>query len=197
MSLETLPSPNDNNFDDMNSDFVMVTPAQNLQSIAGPSGGTFFDFLRTPSQNYAQPTSTFYVDLPTSSNGVYSNINDGNGSGDIRSQGRFDSLDTFSDISDLGLKAATPQINLETISNFSQISDLISNAKNENQMSRTDSTTDTKSLGSLRYFLDQPDGDQSPNKNVPNMKKENFQILWQSLVEILGEQDEDMKNACK
>lgn len=112
----------------------------------------------------------------------------------LRHQGRFESTDTFSDISDLGAaKVTPPQLNVETISNFSQISDLIMATRVE----RTDSTTDTKSLGSLRYLLDQPDDGNAPNKNIPNMRKANFQFLWRSLMEIIGQQDEDMRKARK
>lgn len=148
--------------------------------------------------------STFYVDLPhdggggggvsgggsqNGANGSVFMISDG-----LRTQGRFESIDTFSDISDLGAaKVTPPRLNVETISNFSQISDLMMNTK----IDRTDSTTDTKSLGSLRFLMDQTDDTNSSHKNIPNMRKANFQFLWRSLVEIIGDQDEDMSRACK
>lgn len=119
-------------------------------------------------------TSTFYVDLP-----------------DLSKQKRCESNDTISDFSDLGtaLGRNGAKQNLETCSNFSHISDL-------NYMRRNSSSTlDTRSLGSLRSILDQTDMQQ---KIVPDMKRANFDVLWQSLVDICGGvQDDEMKQACK
>ncbi|XP_055912363.1 TBC1 domain family member 9 isoform X1 [Eupeodes corollae] len=182
-SIEALPSPTDNNFDEC--EFAVIG--------AGGTGATSIAQQNSIDTNDDQPTpnlslpnsqpqnsqSTFYVDLPTDQ---------------LAQQGRFESIETFSDISDLGAKLN--QLNVETISNFSQITQSdMGNAKYENRTSRTNSTSDTKSLGSLRYFFDQPYGGTSPNKTVPKMKKTNFQFLWRSLVEIIGEQDQDMKAA--
>lgn len=216
-SIEALPSPTDNNFDE--DDYALITTTQKLHSLVGISNNTFMDILRTPNLSSTSNTSsmavnartsTFYVDLSedensTPGNGDASAMMGGvarsqNGSSTIaplKQQGRFESIDTFSDISDLGAaKVTPPQLNVETISNFSQISDLVMTTTNANR-DRTDSNTDTKSLGSLRYLLDQPDDASSPNKNIPNMKKTNFQILWRSLVEILGKTDADMNQACR
>ncbi|XP_037819094.1 TBC1 domain family member 8B [Lucilia sericata] len=213
-SIEALPSPTDNNFDE--NDYALITATQKLHSLAGITSNTFMDILRTPNLSTASNassmavnarTSTFYVDLSEDENstpggggaaaimgGVSRSQNGSSTIAPLKQQGRFESIDTFSDISDLGAaKVTPPQLNVETISNFSQISDLVmnTNAKRE----RTDSNTDTKSLGSLRYLLDQPDDASSPNKNIPNMKKTNFQILWRSLIEILGKPDADMNQA--
>ncbi|XP_067644992.1 TBC1 domain family member 9 [Eurosta solidaginis] len=197
-SIEALPSPTDNNFDE--HEYALITATQHLHSLAGLSQPTSSSVLAGAINGGR--SSTFYVDLPTkhgvpmevarSQNGAIScGTSDVIGNA-LRHQGRFESTDTFSDISDLGItKVTPPQLNVETISNFSQISDLVMATKVE----RTDSTTDTKSLGSLRYLLDQPDDGNAPNRNIPNMKKANFQFLWRSLVEILGEQDEDMRKA--
>lgn len=217
-SIEALPSPTDNNFDE--DDYALITATRKLHSLAGISNNTFMDILRTPNLSSTSNTSsmavnartsTFYVDLSedetsTPGNGDASALMGGvacsqNGSSamvaPLKQQGRFESIDTFSDISDLGAaKVTPPQLNVETISNFSQISDLVMTTTNANR-DRTDSNTDTKSLGSLRYLLDQPDNASSPNKNIPNMKKTNFQILWRSLVEILGKTDADMNQACR
>ncbi|XP_039963807.1 TBC1 domain family member 9 [Bactrocera tryoni] len=194
-SIEALPSPTDNNFDE--DDYALITATKHLHSLAG---------LSQPSSSTAgaingERSSTFYVDLPRqhatpmdvarSQNGASGSTSDLIDNA-LQHQGRFESTDTFSDISDLGaVKVTPPQLNVETISNFSQISDLIMATRVE----RTDSTTDTKSLGSLRYLLDQPDDGNAPNKNIPNMKKANFQFLWRSLMEIIGQQDEDMRKA--
>lgn len=221
-SIEALPSPTDNNFDE--NDYALITATQRLHALAGISGSTFMDILRPPIQSgnsnassmaVNARTSTFYVDLsedeisiPGTSGGVLTGVpimgggpSSHNGSAaavlsPLRQQGRFESIDTFSDISDLGAtKVTPPQLNVETISNFSQISDIVmaTNVK----MERTDSNTDTKSLGSLRALLDQPDGSGSSNKHIPNMKKANFQILWRSIHEIIGKSDSDMNKACK
>lgn len=217
-SIEALPSPTDNNFDE--NDYALITATQKLHSLAGITGNTFMDILRTPNLSTASNASsmavnarasTFYVDLSEDENstpgggvggatgmmgGVARSQNGSSAIAPLKQQGRFESIDTFSDISDLGAtKVTPPQLNVETISNFSQISDLIMNTNDKRD--RTDSNTDTKSLGSLRYLLDQPDDANSPNKNIPNMKKINFQILWRSLVEILGKSDADMNQACK
>lgn len=213
-SIEALPSPTDNNFDD--DDYALISATQRLHSLAGLSGNAFMDIIRTPNLSTTSNassmavnarTSTFYVDLSEDENstaggaaalmdGVARSQNGSSAIAPLRQQGRFESIDTFSDISDLGAaKVTPPQLNVETISNFSQISDLVMNTNVK--MERTDSNTDTKSLGSLRYLLDQPDNASSPNKNIPNMKKANFQILWRSLVEILGKTDDDMNIACK
>ncbi|XP_037933596.1 TBC1 domain family member 9 [Teleopsis dalmanni] len=201
-SIEALPSPSDKNFDE---DFALASATQHLHNLAGISGSTFVDPIRTPnlstnsnasSTALNARTSTFYVDLPSEEEYVAKSQNGASSSSGLlidglRQQGRFESIDTFSDISDLGAaKVTPPHLNVETISNYSQISDLVNTTK----MERSDSTTDTKSLGSLGYLFDQPDSN-SPNGKIPNMKKANFQFLWQSLVEIVGEQDADMRKA--
>ncbi|XP_073840072.1 TBC1 domain family member 8/9 isoform X1 [Musca autumnalis] len=216
-SIEALPSPTDNNFDE--DEYALITATRRLHDLAGISGSTFMDILRPPNNQSGNSnassmavnarTSTFYVDLSedelsipgTSGGAMGGGSNSHNGSAaaalsPLRQQGRFESIDTFSDISDLGVaKVTPPQLNVETISNFSQISDLVmaTNVK----MERNDSNTDTKSLGSLRALLDQPDGSGSPKRQIPNMKKANFQILWRSIHEILGASDADMNNAYK
>uniref|UniRef100_A0A1B0B5L1 Rab-GAP TBC domain-containing protein n=1 Tax=Glossina palpalis gambiensis TaxID=67801 RepID=A0A1B0B5L1_9MUSC len=210
-SIEALPSPTDNNFDE--NDYALITATQRLHSLAGMSNNPLMDLKKNPNISLANSnnssmavnarTSTFYVDLSEdehstppsqrivetahSQNGASAPLNT------LQKQGRFESIDTFSDISDLGAaKVTPPQLNVETISNFSQISDLVMTTNAGHKRERTDSNTDSKSLGSLRYLVDQPDDASSPNKNIPNMKKANFQILWKSLIEILGEQDTDM-----
>uniref|UniRef100_A0A1I8PL77 Rab-GAP TBC domain-containing protein n=1 Tax=Stomoxys calcitrans TaxID=35570 RepID=A0A1I8PL77_STOCA len=222
-SIEALPSPTDNNFDE--NDYALITATQRLHSMVGISGSTFMDILRPPNNTSGNSnassmavnarTSTFYVDLSedeisipgvsgamggNGANTVGGGASSHNGSAaaalsPLQQQGRFESIDTFSDISDLGVaKVTPPQLNVETISNFSQISDLCL-PSNVGKMERTDSNTDTKSLGSLRALLDQPDGGGSHQRNIPNMKKANFQILWRSIHEILGKTDSDMTMA--
>lgn len=71
-SIEALPSPTDNNFDE--NDYALITATQKLHSLAGITGNTFMDILRTPNLSSASNassmavnarTSTFYVDRST------------------------------------------------------------------------------------------------------------------------------------
>ncbi|XP_054734320.1 TBC1 domain family member 9 [Anastrepha obliqua] len=197
-SIEALPSPTDNNFDD--DEYALITATKHLHCLAGLSQPSSSSGIAGAING--ERSSTFYVDLPRqhvapmevarSQNGATGSSTSDLIGNALRHQGRFESTDTFSDISDLGAaKVTPPQLNVETISNFSQISDLIMATR----VDRADSSTDTKSLGSLRHLLDQPDDGNAPNKNIPNMKKANFQFLWRSLVEIIGQQDEDMRKA--
>lgn len=108
-------------------------------------------------------TSTFYVDLPTDFNHF------GGPSGLV-----YDSVDE-SDISDLGFK-------VDNISNMSLNSDG-NFLKYDHPISV--SSTDTRSLNSLRIFLDQPDSNFT-KKTIPNITESNFMALWSSLLEIIG-----------
>lgn len=198
-----------------------------MHNLAGISGNTFMDLSRTTpnlslnsnASSSALGNSKFYVDLPTALQGTATRTEAGQDYDHdigLRQQGRFESIDTFSDISDLGAARLTPPqsstaaatagssapsadplLNVETISNFSQISDLVAT-----RLERADSNaTDSRSLGSLGYLLDQPDEGTSTSgthRNIPHMRKENFQLLWRSIIEIMGcVQDEDMRRACK
>lgn len=222
-SIEALPSPSDHNFDA--DDYALITATQHLHNLAGISGNTFMDLSRTTpnlslnsnASSLAQRNSTFYVDLPAALQGTATRTDAGQDDDTdigLRQQGRYESIDTFSDISDLGAARITPPqtsttaaaatasdqllLNVETISNFSQISDLVAATR----LDRADSNaTDTRSLGSLGYLLDQPDESASASgkhRHVPHMRKENFQLLWRSIIEIMGcVQDEEMRCACK
>ncbi|EDW18570.1 TBC1 domain family member 9 isoform X1 [Drosophila mojavensis] len=220
-SIEALPSPSDHNFDA--DDYALITATQHLHNLAGISGNTFMDLSRTTpnlslnsnASSLAQRNSTFYVDLPAALQGTATRTDAGQDDDTdigLRQQGRYESIDTFSDISDLGAARITPPqtsttaaaatasdqllLNVETISNFSQISDLVAATR----LDRADSNaTDTRSLGSLGYLLDQPDESASASgkhRHVPHMRKENFQLLWRSIIEIMGcVQDEEMRCA--
>ncbi|XP_017136755.1 TBC1 domain family member 9 isoform X1 [Drosophila miranda] len=230
-SMEALPSPSDHQFDA--DDYALISATQHLHNLAGISGNTFMDLSRnTPNlslnsntSSLAQRNSTFYVDLPaaalpgtttaTATRSDAGRDDDGQEFG-LRQQGRYESIDTFSDISDLGAARMTPPpgatagaasasaaaaaaadkmlLNVETISNFSQISDLVAATR----LDRADSNaTDSRSLGSLGYLLDQPDeGASGSHQTIPHLRKENFQLLWRSIIEIMGcVQDEEMRMA--
>ncbi|XP_060652337.1 TBC1 domain family member 9 isoform X1 [Drosophila nasuta] len=228
-SIEALPSPSDQNFDA--DDFALISATQHLHNLAGISGNTFMDLSRTPNlslnsnaSSLAHRNSTFYVDLPGAAglaglSGTATRTDAGQEDDydiGLHQQGRYESIDTFSDISDLGAARMTPPttaaassaaagsnaataaeqmlLNVETISNFSQISDLVAATR----LDRADSNaTDTRSLGSLGYLLDQPnEGAAGGHSPVPHMRKENFQLLWRSIIEIMGcVQDEEMRRA--
>lgn len=114
-------------------------------------------------------SSIFYVDLPI----------------DRMSQ-EGESIDTISDISDLG-KAA----NFDILDGSSQFSNLTAGT-----MISNDSSIDTRSLSSLRVFLDHPDSNFTQN-SIPDMTQKNFMALWTSMMEIVGSCDIDMQRACK
>lgn len=114
-------------------------------------------------------SSIFYVDLPI----------------DRMSQ-EGESIDTISDISDLG-KAA----NFDILDGSSQFSNLTAGT-----MISNDSSIDTRSLSSLRVFLDHPDSNFTQN-SIPDMTQKNFMALWTSMLEIVGSCDIDMQRACK
>lgn len=159
-SIEALPSPTDDSFaHESNILNIQVRSSMNL----------------TPNLSFDSNarSSIFYVDLPI----------------DRMSQEGGESIDTISDISDLGRAA-----NFDNMEGYSQFSDA-----NINQMAGTvisDSSIDTRSLSSLRVFLDHPDSNFT-QKSIPDMTQKNFMALWTSMLEIVGHCDIDMQHACK
>lgn len=162
-SLEALPSPNDHTF---------VQPTTSLGMELSAKNANFTPNLSVDSHNARQ--SIFYVDLPT----------------DYMSQGGCESIDTFSDISDLG-KAA----NFDNMSDFSQISDVNGLRNADEKHSSIGSSIETRSLSSLRIYLDHPDSNFT-EKSIPDMTQHNFIALWTSLMEIVGYSNIDMQHAC-
>ncbi|XP_020815717.1 TBC1 domain family member 9 isoform X2 [Drosophila serrata] len=188
-SMEALPSPSDHNFDA--DDFALVSATQHLHNLAGISGNTFMDLSRTTpnlslnsnASSLVQRNSTFYVDLP-----AHQDL------GAARMTPPGAGADAAAGAASAAAAADPMLLNVETISNFSQISDLVAATRLE----RADSNaTDSRSLGSLGYLLDQPDeGASSSQHSIPHMRKENFQLLWRSIIEIMGlVQDEEMQRA--
>jgi hypothetical protein len=102
--------------------------------------------------------STFYVNLPN------------------------DSLDTISDISDLGLKSTQ-----NIPENSSQTSDSFN----------LDNYMHSRSVGGLRVIFDDSNDANSSSKTVPNMSQKNFEALWTSLQEIMATNNDEMMNASK
>lgn len=165
-SLEALPS--------IVGHHIFSQPSTSL-NIDYPSTSMITPNLSVDSANARQ--SIFYVDLPN----------------DLMSQG-CESIDTCSDISDLG-KA----VNIDNISDFSQMSDIHaidSGGKSEKELFPSTSPMDTRSLNSLRIFLDHPDSNFS-QKCIPDMPLTNFCALWTSLLEIIDQKNDDIQNACK
>lgn len=159
-SIEALPSPSDETFADKSNINIMARSSMNM----------------TPnlSVDSNARSSIFYVDLPV----------------DRMSQEGCESIDTISDISDLG-KAA----NFDILDGSSQFSDGNTNVV-VGTMASNDSSIDTRSLNSLRVFLDHPDSNFTQN-SIPDMAQRNFLALWTSMLEIVGNCDIDMQRACK
>lgn len=159
-SIEALPSPNDDTFVDKPNINIASRSSMNM----------------TPnlSVDSNARSSIFYVDLPI----------------DRMSQEGGESIDTISDISDLG-KA----INFDILDGSSQFSDGNINLVAGTMMSN-DSSIDTRSLSSLRVFLDHPDSNFTQN-SIPDMTQKNFIALWTSMLEIVGHCDIDMQRACE
>lgn len=155
-SIEALPSPTDETFADKANINIASRSNMNL----------------TPnlSVDSNARSSIFYVDLPM----------------DRMSQEGGESIDTISDISDLG-KAA----NFDILDGASQFSNLTAGT-----MISNDSSIDTRSLSSLRVFLDHPDSNFTQN-SIPDMTQKNFMALWTSMLEVVGNCDIDMQRACK
>lgn len=142
--------------------------------VPSPSNHSSIDDLQN------QRSSIFYVDLPVdmpSCSGVASGVNP---------SAVIDNIDSFSDMSDLGKNP-----NLDNISNFSLTSDINTTGSNV----PLSSSYDKISLNQLRVFFDQPDSNFT-NKNIPGMTKLNFNVLWQTIAELIGKTDEEMQNAC-
>lgn len=167
-------------------DFFCEDVSFSIEALPSPSDETFIDktsiIIAPPSGANMTPnlsvdsnarSSIFYVDLPV----------------DRMSQ-EGESIDTISDISDLG-KAA----NFDILDGSSQFSDgntnLVAGALPSN-----DSSIDTRSLSSLRVFLDHPDSNFTQN-SIPDMTQTNFMALWTSMMEIVGNCDSDMQRACE
>lgn len=159
-SIEALPSPNDETFVEKTN--INITPRSSINM--------------TPnlSVDSNARSSIFYVDLPI----------------DRMSQEGGESIDTISDISDLG-KA----INFEILDGSLQFNDANTNLVAGTMVSN-DSSIDTRSLSSLRVFLDHPDSNFTQN-SIPDMTQKNFIALWTSMLEIVGNCDIDMQRACK
>ncbi|GAB0096897.1 hypothetical protein DMENIID0001_124770 [Sergentomyia squamirostris] len=119
-------------------------------------------------------TSVFYVDLPTAIG--------------------CKSIDTVSDISDLGLR--DKESNCDDFSQLSSVND-DPVARADVQISMPSSLGETRSLSSLRHFFVDHTWDVSVDsrKLVPNMLQVNFMILWTSLLEILGHTNDFLRHS--
>lgn len=236
-SLEALPLPLDPNFD--SKEYDLKNNADSLHTLT--SGGNIVKqndkstlnmtnslSRRSSISGTPMQSSIFYVDLFEDTNKSMNTL---------QKHDRVGSTDTFSDISDLGatkLPVTPSQVNVETISNFSDMSDLMSmnlaidrgfmsNSFNDKkidplqlcnggdgQPQQKPSSSSNKSNGgnrndplskfngwrNLRDIIDEDYGDSAKAKSIPNLKKCNFQILWKTLTELLGEQDSDMIHSC-
>lgn len=124
------------------------------------------------SSTNAETSSIFYVDLPVpvaSTSGV-----------------EAESYGSRSDISDLGFN----RISFEDASS--------STTTNGRRPGTGGGGNETRSISSLRIFLDEPDSNFT-NKTIPNMAQKNFIALWTTLLEILNKAkrvpDEEVQQA--
>ncbi|XP_053683570.1 TBC1 domain family member 9 [Sabethes cyaneus] len=126
------------------------------------------------SSTNAETSSMFYVDLPTTA-AATATVGNAN-LGDLESYG------SRSDISDLG---------------FNKIS-FEDGSSSTTTNGRRPTGNETRSISSLRIFLDEPDSNFT-NKSIPNMTQKNFIVLWTTLLEILHKSkkvlDEDIQHA--
>uniref|UniRef100_A0A6B2EBH3 Putative gtpase-activating protein gyp2 n=1 Tax=Phlebotomus kandelakii TaxID=1109342 RepID=A0A6B2EBH3_9DIPT len=135
---------------------------------SGEDGGKSGSVTPNLSEGSGVRTSVFYVDLPTSG---------------------CKSIDTVSDISDLGL-LRDKESNCD---DFSHLSEGGGGGAAQPMISMPSSLGETRSLSSLRHFVDLS-WDVSV-EIVPNMVQANFIILWTSLLEILGHTTDHLRHS--
>lgn len=137
--------------------------------------------LAQPSFPAHQSQSTFYVDLPM--------------------QNQCESIDTVSDISDLGLRTHDSS-NLDDFSHISSQSDHPLGSSLANKASP--SVSENRSLNSLRYYFDQStdfDGPANTStstikvKTIPSITQMHFITLWTTMLEIMGRLDDDVQES--
>ncbi|XP_059613417.1 TBC1 domain family member 9 [Phlebotomus argentipes] len=154
---DTFPTLTDTAFD-------IHTPPMDLLVLPDKSGSATPN-LSVNSGSGGARTSVFYVDLPT---------------------GGCKSIDTVSDISDLGLRDR--ESNCDDFSHLSQEGGAA-------RISMPSSFGETRSLSSLRHFVDQSWDVSLEGRIVPNMLQANFMILWTSLLEILGHTNDYLRHS--
>lgn len=124
-----------------------------------------------------------------------------------------ETISNFSDISDLvsmnptterGFISNATNCTNEKKSNDSLRTQDDSNSRQHQTSSKCNAETgielnpNANGLANLRGVIDHDNyGNTTTKKQIPNLKKCNFQILWKTLTEILGEQDSDMIHSCK
>lgn len=166
----------ENYFSDNTSE--MIEALSSIENTFIPPISGFDQISTNPEYSTISPprsmesNSVFYVDLP---NEYGQSLDFGSSSSRLHSGIAFDSIDTISDTSEKSSGVINPSKTRISIG----------------------STTETRSLNSLRVFFDHPDANFS-KKNIPNMSQVNFMALWTSLLELLGEKsDTDVQKACK
>ncbi|XP_058830924.1 TBC1 domain family member 9 [Topomyia yanbarensis] len=119
------------------------------------------------SSTNAETSSIFYVDLPATSTAAGTALD--RMSTNNANLGEAESYGSRSDISDLGFN----KINFEDGSSSTTTN------------GRRTTGNESRSISSLRIFLDEPDSNFT-NKTIPNMRQKNFIVLWTTLLEILN-----------
>lgn len=154
-----------------------LDPAQEtLKSLPSP-----YELLEIAQPDLFSRQSVFYVDLPESVDGV-------------------------SDISDLGLRQA--MAGAGGSSNFDDFSQLSVNSETTEPSSslpkrdvaggKSSLCSETRSMSSIRFLVDQPttDGDRRSllisAKHLPNMSKAHFFALWITMIELYDKQKDEL-----
>lgn len=164
-TIKSLPSPIDISLE--------ATDVENL-SLSHFNAATPSLSIDESSTN-AETSSIFYVDLPPGSSGMggpgtASGSNADRASTGNANVGEGESYGSRSDLSDLG---------------FNRISFEDASSSTTTNGGRRMPGNETRSISSLRIFLDEPDSNFT-NKTIPNMTQKNFMVLWTTLLEILN-----------
>lgn len=171
-SIEALPSPID-------TAFIPPPLAANIEYPSSSSNAT--PNLSIDSSNPQIANSIFYVDLP---NDIVPSTS--------HTRGLVpDAIDSTSDISDLGF-GISRSLNI----NYDEFSTISQTSLQKFEARTSLSSTETRSLNSLRAFFDQPDANFT-RKTIPNMTQMNFIALWTSILELMGSSDVDVYKSCK
>ncbi|XP_058461120.1 TBC1 domain family member 9 [Malaya genurostris] len=155
-TIKSLPSPIDISLEASNEENLSLSHFNATPNLSIDESST-----------NAETSSIFYVEMPLTSTTTgetgLDRVSAGNANHDVESYG------SRSDISDLGFK----KINYDDGSSSTTTN------------GRRPTGTESRSISSLRVFLDEPDSNFT-NKTIPNMGQKNFIVLWTTLLEILN-----------
>ncbi|XP_055603497.1 TBC1 domain family member 9 [Uranotaenia lowii] len=171
-SIKSLPSPID----------ISLDASSDVENLSLSHFNATPNLSIDETASNAETSSIFYVDLPATAS------NSGTGAGPCGSNadrpstananlGEIESYGSRSDISDLG---------------FNKISfEDASSSTNTTTNGRRVPGHETRSISSLRIFLDETDFNFT-NKIIPNMTQKNFIALWTTMLEIIKKSRKDV-----